>query len=663
VNTFRQFSQLPITSIKARGWLRRFLEKQRDGLTGHCEVAGMPFGIVTWSGGQENNTYRAQWEPYEADGYWIDGMIKAGLLLDDSFLIDKARGRIHHVLDNPDSDGFLGPQALKTRPTHDTALGGYYQRNRWPYAVFFRAFMAEYDATAARGICEALAGHYLSNTGSHSIGRDVINIETMLWAYEKTGNKELLDYALKSYKEFNENEKRCTIDAFLSDERHGDHGVTYNEMAKLGAIVYMYTGEKRMLDASINAYRKLDRDQMLASGVCSSSEKLRGKDPLDSAEVCDIADMTWSMGYMLMVTGDVSYADKIERACFNAGPGAMKSDFKALQYFSCPNQVIADRRSNHNETFEGLKHLSFRPKPGTQCCTGNVHRIMPNYGARMWLQSPDGGIVAALYGPSSVSFSADDGTEVVVEEETDYPFSEKITVTVKAEKQVGFPLYLRIPAWCENATLMIETSGGETRCESCEKATFHKIERVFSNGDRIVLTLPMRLALSRWPYGGIGIERGPLAYSLRIEEDWRRDTDDPSSTDEFPAWDLYAASDWNYALGVDEDSLNEKVEIIEKQPGLDPWSIDTAPIELKVPARKVNGWELRKVTAVEREIGDGEGNEQLGREQKGDFCFTPQLPEPEKLGEMLSDVEETVTLVPYGCTHLRITVFPQAKQI
>src|SRR5665647_884738 len=45
----------------------------------------------------------------------------------------------------------------------------------------------------------------------------------------------------------------------------------------------------------------------------------------------------------------------------------------------------------------------------------------------------------------------------------------------------------------------------------------------------------------------------------------------------------------------------------------------------------------------------------------GDFRFTPDLPYPETLVNSLSDVLEEVTLVPYGCTKLRISVFPNAK--
>lgn len=35
-------------NIKPLGWLKQFLEKQLDGLTGHIEEAGFPFDTVWW---------------------------------------------------------------------------------------------------------------------------------------------------------------------------------------------------------------------------------------------------------------------------------------------------------------------------------------------------------------------------------------------------------------------------------------------------------------------------------------------------------------------------------------------------------------------------------------------------------------------------------------
>ncbi|MEW6743949.1 MAG: beta-L-arabinofuranosidase domain-containing protein [Planctomycetota bacterium] len=642
------YEEVPLSTIHPEGWLRRYLEIQRDGLTGHLEHAGFPFDTPGWSSMQVPSGGGEAWWPYEQTGYWIDGMTRCGYLLGDAFLIAKARRHIDFVLSHPDEDGYLGPPFMKeSRGWH-----------RWPHAVFFRALMAHYSATGDSRVVPALVGHYLSDIVPNYAGRDVCNVEIMLWLYGQTGDRRLLGRAVDTYVEYNRlfPGADTSLLGLLSPNVATEHGVTYNEIGKLGAIVYAHTGKKRYLDAAVNAWRKIDQHHLLIDGVNSSAEALKGKDPLDSHETCDIADFTWSVGYLLLVTGKAEYADKIERACFNAAPGAVRADFKALQYFSCPNQVIATATSNHNEFFRGQKWMSYRPNPGTECCPGAVNRIMPNLAARMWLRDQRGGLVAALYGPCRITAEVGSGgTPVTIVEETDYPFSERIDFQIRTAREVAFPLSVRIPGWCRRAR--IEVNGRPWRAP-CLPGSFVTIRRTFVHNDRITLHLPMDLRLSYWPRGGIGIERGPLVFALRIEEDWRVDPTEARATKEFPAWNLYPASPWNYALCVDEARIHDGAEVMRRPCSPEPWTIDAAPIELRVPARRIKGWRIERRKSV-RSYHLIEGK--LGYETvRGDFMLTPQLPDPESLPARLSGRLETVTLVPYGCTRLRLAVFPRA---
>jgi len=652
VKTYAKFSELPIKAITPKGWLWKYLDNQRNGLTGHLdEAAGTPFDKV-----KRTKLTSSEWinAEFEQVSYWLDGMLRCGYLLRDEFLINKALEQIEYVLKNPDKDGYLGPQSLK-----DSPHGG----NRWPHTVFFRAVMAHYSATKNKSILSPIIKHYLSKTSEHTRERDVCNVEIMLWLYEETGDKRIFDYALESYEGYNllNKDRDTSVESMLSTRKMSEHGVTFNEIGKLGAIVYKYTGNRKYLDATINAYKKIDRDQMLIDGVCSSTERLRGKDPLDSHETCNISDYTWSVGYLLMVTGDAEYADKIERACFNAAPGAVTKDFKALQYFSCPNQVIADSSSNHNFYRCGDKWMSYRPKPGTECCSGDVNRAMPNYVARMWLlDNKNRGLVAALYGPSSVvARVGEELQEVNIVEETSYPFSEEINFYIYTKKEVFFSLSLRIPLWCDCPQLLINSKPVKAKLQ---KGAFVTIKRLFSNGDHIKLILPMELKLSYWPRNGVGIEMGPIVFSLPIDEEWQVDKNEVFQTKDFPAWNIYPKSKWNYALDLTESELKERVEVVRRAPPVDdinfnPWYIKSAPIELYVPARLVRGWRIKKCKRLTYEDYDGL------HKRVGNFSFTPNLPEIKVLKKNLSPKVEKIRLVPYGCTQLRITIFPNAAAV
>jgi hypothetical protein len=362
---------------------------------------------------------------------------------------------------------------------------------------------------------------------------------------------------------------------------------------------------------------------------------------------------------MLFATGKAEFADKIERACFNACPGAVTKNFHQLQYFSSPNQVVLAENSCHTLAAAGGKWMCYRPKPGTECCTGEVNRTMPNYVARMWLRRGNDP-VAALYGPSQFSFAAG-RTEVTIHEETSYPFAETVDFRIAASRPVRFRLWLRIPCWCVDARL--EMNGKALR-RKLRPGRFISIQRTFAHGDRIRLVLPMKLKLSHSVDGGVSIERGPLLFALPVRETRSVDRADPHQTKEFPAYSMKPAGRWNYAPCLDERDL-DRVEIVHASPSLDPWS--HPPIALRVPARRVRGWRLRRARVIDSVGGtliDPARNkwQMYSFKKRGDFLLTPPLPDPATVPERLAAQEETITLVPYGCTLLRVAVFPEVRR-
>jgi hypothetical protein len=379
---------------------------------------------------------------------------------------------------------------------------------------------------------------------------------------------------------------------------------------------------------------------MLVDGVPSTSEWFRTRTSLDSHETCNIVDHTWGWGYMLQATGDGLWGDRIERACFNAGPGAIRNDWKSLQYFSCPNQFVATEKSDHNVMEHGGYMMAYQPNPGrrTACCGGNVHRLYPNYVSRMWMRSANGGLAATLYGPSTVRTTVGlERTPVEIVQTTDYPFRDTIGLRFVGQHEARFALSLRIPAWCSHPQLRMN---GKPVALSPRNG-FVTLDGLFRPGDALTLTLPMELTRTAWPYGGVALERGPLVFSLPIQAEWSTFTVPDYSTAAFPGYNATPASLWNYALALNSDALESQVKVGQTTGELadDPWS--HPPVTLTVTARKVEDYTLQDFT------------------NQDDQLFTPPL--PDLTFAKVNPESEKITLVPYGSTDLRVTIFPDLK--
>jgi hypothetical protein len=622
---FSKYGLFSPTQITSKGWLHQFLEYQKSGLTGHIEDAGYPFNTCMWTGEINNGSNDIYWWPYEQSGYFVDGCIKAGYLLRDTFLINKAKKQINYVLNKKNADGRLGPQDLKGR------------WNKWPYTGFLRSFMTEYIVNHNPAIIDAMVKHYSTYKGEDFADElDLCNAEELCWLYGITNNRLFLNMAETAYATFKSDHKYRDRDGkdiiFASDRIPDYHGVVYIEIVKIPAILYSYTGKKEYLDEALHGIAKMEKYDMLVSGVPSSTEHFEGISETAGHETCNLSTIPYTYGYMLQITGNAIWADKIEKAVFNAGIGAITKDFRAEQYFSAPNQFIATMTSNHLGYNDA--RMAFLPGHDTECCTGNVNRFMPYYIEQMWLHTKDNGIAAALFGPSEIEANVGVTKQPVkINETTKYPFEEKIDFTISTKKTVKFPFEVRIPAWCKNPSISIN---GQKINADLKPGQFYTINRNFANGDRVTLSVPMSVKITSWPNNGVAVERGPIVYSYPIAATVDTVNGYKKSTPAFPGVEYRPDATWNYSLLATNAS---EVQVIKNGDYRYPWSAGANPVVLRVPAEKLENWKLR-------ETKDSKGQPTL---QTSSFPVNRDS----------TGKKEYIDLVPYGSTFLRVTVFPK----
>jgi DUF1680 family protein len=341
-------------------------------------------------------------------------------------------------------------------------------------------------------------------------------------------------------------------------------------------------------------------------------------------------EFLYSLEHLVAILGEPAYGDLLEKIAFNALPATFSPDMWAHQYDQQTNQVQCTINPDHLWTTNGPESNLYGLEPNYGCCTANMHQGWPKFAAHLWMRSPDGGLVAAAYAPSSVAFETGDG-RVEVTLDTDYPFRESLRFTVKAKRPGRFPLVLRIPAWAEGASLEVAGARGK----SPRPGTFHRLEREWKDGDEVTLRLPMKARVSARFNGALSLDRGPLVYSLAIGEKWVRVNEDkPHRELPHADWEVHPTTDWNYGLAIDPADPDAGVRFEERPVGERPFSPEGAGMAATAKGRLLPGWRIRHGWAAE----------------------IP--PEPQESEAPLEDI----TLLPYGCTNIRITEFPRLKK-
>ena len=633
--TAKTYTQLPIGSIKAQGWLNEQLHRMSTGLTGHLdeiypEVVG---ARNAWLGGDG--------DAWERGPYWIDGLLPLAYILNDDGLKQKVQPWIDHILASQQPNGQFGPLVdLPGEPglQRDNA------QDWWPRMVVLKILQQYYSATGDKRVINFLTNYFhyqLAELPQKPLGnwtfwgeqRGGDNLQVVLWLYNITGDSSLL--------ELGELIHRQTVnwtDIFLNQDhlqrQLSLHCVNLGQGFKEPVVYYQLGKSPQQLAAVKKAVSTIRNTIGLPTGLWGGDELLRFGEPTTGSEFCTATEMMFSLESMLEITGDRQWADYLERVAYNALPTQATDDFDARQYYQQNNQVKATLDWRNFSTPHDDTDILFGVLNGYPCCTCNMHQGWPKLVQNLWYATADRGAAALVYAPSAVSIKVADGQEISIEESTSYPFGERIDFIVKMDKkmkQIGFPFHLRIPEWCEEAVIQVN---GET-IEADVKDGIAVIRRDWKNGDKLSLQLPMKLRASQWYGGGGVVERGPLIYALKMNEQWTKKQFDKQRGYGDWYYEVTSDSPWNYGLRRDILRHPENFFSVEEKSLAStsyPWNVENAPITLKGKGLRMKDWEISRGSA---------GPISYYTEQAIDY-----------------DGEEDIELIPYGCTTLRITVFP-----
>jgi hypothetical protein len=635
------YIKLPLGTVKPAGWLKSQLQVQAEGLTGNLDDFWPVLVNSSWRGGDG--------DAWERSPYYLDGLVPLAYILNDERLISKVKNWIESILASSTDTGWYGPDKNK---------------DRWPLAVANKVLMQYYEGSGDKRAIEVLTKYfrYLHDSSPDWPDKEwrgvraMENAVTGYWLYRQKPETWILETIAsiqKNSSDWTSYYEKFPWDSAVSADKKiplnwGPNGLTAhvvnNAMAiKYPGLWYQQSKDERFKKAVFAGIEKYDINHGQPGGRFSGDEHLAGRNPGHGTELCSVVEYMFSLEELYEVFGINSLADRLELLAYNSLPGATTPDMWAHQYDQQANQVLvsgAKRDWSTNGDFANIYGL----RPEDICCLSNMHQGWPKFVESMWMASNDNGLALVTYGPSIVKAKVGKGTEVTVTEETDYPFSGIVKLTINTLKTVAFPIDLRMPGWAD--TTVIKFKG---KTVSVNNTSTYKLKERWKDGDQILIELPMKIRTEKTYNNSMTILRGPVCFSLRINKEYKgikADYDNFSYKGSVD-WEINPKSAWNYGLLISRQNLMRGIKVTEnpvsKYPFSDRgdmiWSADSgkyftwtqdAPVLIQARGMKIPGWILKNNSADIPPL-------------------SPVKPEGDP---------EIITLVPYGCARLRITEFP-----
>lgn len=432
-------------------------------------------------------------------------------------VVDRA---VRELLAAQNADGYIG-----TRQKEHRLLGW----DVWGRKYVLLGLLATYDMTGDGRVLEAARRHadsLLAETGPGKANIAAVGfagwkglppssvLEPMVVLYRRTGDAKYLRYARYIVGQWSQ--PNALAPGGLQLVERALQGTPVADMVSPKAYemtscyeglceLYRTTGDAAYLEACKKVGDSIMRDELFIVGSGSSREvwfggRARQSEPNpDPMETCVTA--TW-MKYcfqLLRLTGEARYADQLEISLYNALLGALKPDGSWWCYYT---PLMGSKRPSH------VQHGDV----GLSCCVASGPRALtltPRWAVMTSRQGP----VVNLYCRGAATVTLASGNRVRLEQNTDYPLSGRIHLTIQPQRREKFMLRLRIPAWSRQTALVVN---GKPVSVEARPGAYAALTRTWRAGDEVALTLDLRGRVIADPGGSgrVAVMRGPIVLAV-----------------------------------------------------------------------------------------------------------------------------------------------------
>ncbi len=528
---------LKLKEIKPRGWLKKQLEIQANGLNGHLDQIWPDVRDSKWIGGE--------CEGWERVPYWLDGFIPLAYILDDEGMISRAKKYIDAILINQQEDGWICPCKKEERNSYDL----------WALFLILKVLTVYGDCSGDERIegcvyraLKQLHGFLKERTTfGWASARWYECLIPIKWLYERRPEEWLkklakrlrirgFDYS-KVSELWKENKSEWSLDT---------HVVNAAMSLKGEALYKQFAGEPYEGEAE-KLYSILQKYHGTAYGHFTGDECLAGTSPIRGSELCGVVEAMCSYEWLFSITENPLWGEALESLAFNALPATTSEDMWTHQYDQMSNQIACIRFPD--APIFGTNNAEanrFGLEPNFGCCTANFGQGWPKFASSL-IGKDDAGLVVLSCVPF-VSETKLNGGKVSLSCEGEYPFRNKIELKVNNEGDAPFTLRVRIPACTKASTKLMTQNGGF-------------LVATISRGETsISIQLQREPELFESPCGLSALRYGPLVFALPLQGKREKvEYTENGVQRRFPYcdYDIYPTEPWGYAFSDEKFTVEE----------------------------------------------------------------------------------------------------------
>lgn len=441
-------------------------------------------------------------------GKWMQAATLAWANTGDPALREKLDRAAAELIAAQEPDGYLGTYV----PEQRFGLFKGADWDVWSHKYNLLGLLTYYQYTGnapALAACRKM-GDLLSATfpakksilaaGTH-VGMAATSVlEPIVLLHRLTGDERYLDFARYLVRAWDEPNGPKIVATLLSEKRvdKTTNAKAYEMLSNLVGLCEFVrvTGERRLLDAVLNAWDDIVDKRLYLTGTASQWEHFQADHELRNDAAAHVGETcvttTWIQLnlQLLRLTGAAKFGDELERTFYNHLAAAQHPHGDDWCYYTA---------------LEGRKPYD----KGITCCHSSGPRGMALAPQAAYLRGTNV-VLVSTFETSRATLDIH-GQPVTIEQQSEFPRAGRSVLTLRLAKAASFTVLVRVPAWA--AGMIVETPDF---CPDAQPGWAAIPARNWKDGDRIALTFPLRPRLIPGAYGNTGraaLLWGPFALA------------------------------------------------------------------------------------------------------------------------------------------------------